>query len=143
MNDFLNLIDANSKISAQQHMILYIFAKNNDNRDLKYSNLIIDENLINRFNQLISNEEEKNIFKGVIAEYDQDLIAQFILNFNEKPWEYEKPVIWGDRIRSQYYIDNLTLSHRFEVYVERQMQLRGVELGLYVRINNIMKAKLS
>lgn len=51
--------------------------------------------------------------------------------FTNTPWVVVKPVIWGDRNRDAYYINNLTDSHRFEVYIDTLFAQNGVDLGLY------------
>jgi len=131
MEEFFRAIDVNGRLSAEQHSLLCLFAVAYDNSNLKYDDLIIYEDLIIRFNASMSNISARENFKKIVESFDRNEINQFIQNFNAAPWEYEKPVIWGDRQRSQYYIDNLTLSHRYEVFIERQLKQRGINLGLY------------
>lgn len=131
MQEFLKEINVNERMSAEQHFLLYLYALSNGQPNLRYSDLVIEEDLINKFNKCMSNVIARSSFIRIIKAYDKNKLYQFVDNFNETPWEFVKPIIWGDRQRSQYYIDNLTLSHRFEVFIERQLEQRGIDLGLY------------
>ena len=131
MEDHLKLINIEQKLSAEEHLLLLLYAKYNGKEKLLYKNLLIHENLINRFNKTMTNEYTREKFAQYIKKYDENDVAKFIDIFNEKPWKYAKPIIWKDRKRTKYYIDNLTLSHRFEIFIERKFQDKGINLGLF------------
>lgn len=58
-------------------------------------------------------------------------MLDFIDNFSKEPWKYVKPILWNDKDKSPYFIENLTKSHRFEIYIEKLLEHHGIQLGLY------------
>ena len=55
----------------------------------------------------------------------------FLEDFRECPWKFEKPVLWSDREKTGYFIQQLKESHAFEVYIEHLFLQHGVDIGLY------------
>ncbi len=133
MDDFLEYINMNIRLKAEHYIALYYFKFILDETiRLSYEDFIIYDSLVNRFNT--RSEEESQVLENLLN-VNKDKVDTFITNFNATPWIYAKPIIWGDRNRSEYYINNLTASHRFEKYIERMFEERGIDLGLYYGMN--------
>ena len=56
--------------------------------------------------------------------------------YNENPWEYSKPIIWDDRLKKTYYIEQLTKSHRFELYIDNMFKEEGIDIGVFYDKDN-------
>jgi hypothetical protein len=132
MDDFVKTIDVNEKLSVEHHVSLYLFELFNGKSNFKYEeDLIVTEGLIHNFNKFVSNSLQRERFIKFLRS-KEDKINKFIENFNKEPWKFAKPIIWNDREKSSYYIKNLTLSHRFEVYIEKILEQKyNIPLGLY------------
>lgn len=122
-------VNVNHKLSPEQHIYLYLYARKH-NHDLSYEQLVIDEQLITNYNKTINNLKHRTHFIQYL-QANKTYIDAFQARFNTEPWLYAKPIIWGDRVKSAYYIENLTLSHRFEVYIDKMLEQRGITLVLF------------
>lgn len=127
MNSFF--VDVNEKISYEKHIFIFIYIRMN-NSNVKYEDVIFYEELLEDYNKFLEDDRNRSTFIDYLNS-NKKVIDSILFKFKQSPWNYVKPVIWKDRDRSQYYITNLTLSHRFEVYIESLFASRGIELGLY------------
>ncbi len=122
-------IDFERKLSFDEHMLLYYYDRLQNGNRTNYDDWVLRESLINSFN-LDNREESQDRLDALIMECDGE-IAELQEEYNDRPWDIEKPVIWGDRVRDEYYIRNLEDSHRFEVYAESIFLKYGLDIGLY------------
>lgn len=127
--DDLKPIDLNKKISAEQHVYLYYYKKMFD-PTLVYDDVVFKEHWINNYNRYLQNSEHKHQFMRFLQS-NKDDIDNFIRRFKKTPWKYAKPMIWDDGGKTNYYIENLTLSHRFEVYIAELFKRRNIDIGLF------------
>ena len=125
-------IDCYSKLDIESHVILslYHIYKYKVNIQLVSPEIIFYEYLINEFNEFINLKANQINFINFISTTNLQ-IEEYIDNFQNEPWKYVKPIIWSDRNKENYYINNLTDSHRFEVYVEHLFEEQGIDIGLY------------
>ncbi|NRY63829.1 hypothetical protein [Clostridium beijerinckii] len=56
---------------------------------------------------------------------NQETITNLLKKLNDEPWNYVKPVIWRNNMGNDYVIKNLTLSHRFEIYIDCLFKSEG------------------
>ena len=126
MMDYIDSIDCYKRMSAKEHYLLYEFYLMN-NKSVTYDKFRITEKLVNDYNNL---PDEKKIEIAKKIEGRPEYI-QFEKKFSEEPWVYDKAVIWGDRAKDEYYIDNLEKSHAFELFVDRQFKEKGIDIGLF------------
>ena len=128
---FLKKINGQEKLTYESQIALWMYKMYIDqNYQLEYEDLIITEGLINQFNNSLNNEEFKNIFERLINN-NKALITLMLRDFKETPWEFVKPVIWSNNVDNDYFIENLTLSHRFEIFIDTKFKNEGVDIGLY------------
>ncbi len=123
----INYINCEERLSAEEHFCLYIFYINLYNENISYKNFHIHEELVDEYNSLTQSQKREIDYKLI----SDPRYAEFISYFNTTPWVYEKPVIWSDRNHSRYFIEQLELSHSFEVFIDYQFKERGVDIGLY------------
>lgn len=130
MNKFLQQINLNEKLTPENHIALFYYSRLFQ-KNLMYNDLTITEKLINNFMEFLKDDRKKTNFINYLSSKEES-ISNFLQSFKEKPWEFAKPVIWGDRKRPKYFIDKLTLSHRFELYIEHLIKEKGnIDIGLY------------
>lgn len=131
MNKFIHNINSNKRLTAEEHVSLYLYSVYiSGNNELKYKKFVITQSLIEKFNIMNECRQKRIKFEMYLKEH-QIKIDQFINVFNKKPWVHSKPVIWNDREKSSYYIENLTLSHKFEVFIDCIFREKGIDIGLY------------
>lgn len=119
-------IDCNARLSAEDHYRLYIYYWRLGGRSA-YRDFNIEESLIESYNRADVREKQQ------IEQYARQdpNYTRFLQRFRETPWKLEKPVLWKDRKKTSYYIQQLKESHAFEVYIDWQFKQRGRDIGLY------------
>ncbi len=119
-------IDFEKRMSFDEHMRLYFYNKIKYGEQCSYDEWHIRESLIADYNAEIDEniDTEINVYMAENSELVEELRQREV-------WEFEKPVIWNDRNRSDYYITNLEDSHRFEVYAEQIFKNYGMDIGLF------------
>lgn len=135
----IEYIDFEKRLSCEEHLVLFCYSmvKNNKHKNCEsceiseadFKDLVITESLINEY----SSKETKNIREEVenvmaLRKKDLDILRA---KYEKQIWEYEKPVIWADRTKSAYYIENLKESHKFEVYIDYLFKQHGYDIGLF------------
>lgn len=124
-------IDPEKRLSFQELMQLYLYSaiRSGTGKLPEYRSWRLTEGLIRAFNQ-----EERSVLQNrldALLRQDPGPIAALRRTYEAQPWEVEKPVIWDDRSKSNYYISNLEDSHRFEVYAEWVFRQYGIDIGLF------------
>ena len=122
-------IDFERKLSFQEHMLLYFYDRVCNGSNAGYEEWILKESLINAYNADNRRDSQEKLDRA-LDEFAGG-ITRMQARYNDRPWEVEKPVIWGDRDRDEYYIRNLVDSHRFEVYAESEFLKYGLDIGLF------------
>ncbi|MCC0632051.1 hypothetical protein KGF47_18295 [Clostridioides sp. ZZV13-5731] len=133
MNNNKDEIKYDRKLTPREHILLYLYECNyilDQNRELKYSEFIITNDLIKKYNYDIKNNYFRTDFIKVLKE-NLEIIKSLLAGFDTEPWEYSKPVIWNDRKKNGYFIKNLLLSHQFEVFIDHKFLEFGVDIGLF------------
>lgn len=129
-------IDAERKLTCKEEVLLYYYSKGKmhnefpkhiDENDFK-SNFHIKEELIESFNNL-SRDKVNQIEQAAIS--DSEELEKFENEYAREPWNFEKPVIWGDREHTENFIIKLETSHRFEVYIDSEFKRNHFDIGLY------------
>lgn len=120
-------IDYEKRLTCEDYLALWYFYSK-IRKPIPYRDLQVTEELIDRYNR--ADDALKEFLAGKIRS-GGDLVRDFRKNYREKVWEYEKPVIWGDREKSAYYIGQLTDSHKFEVYVGERFLSHGYDIGFF------------
>lgn len=123
-------INFEKRMTSKDYIILYYYYLVKTHKKVAYSNerymdWILTEELIEEYN---SSSED---LKMDIEELSKKNYSYFRYKFDEERWNYEKPVIWKDRKKTDYYINQLTQSHKFEVYVDKLFSEYGFDIGLY------------
>jgi len=116
-------------MGAEEYCVIYLYKKFLDN-NIEYENLVIKEELVNEYNNFIKQENNIEMFVEFISQY-KDRLKNFIDVFQKKPWKYVKPVIWDDGGKEDYFIKSLEMSHKFEIFIECEFALQGVDIQLY------------
>ena len=124
-------IDPEKRLSFQELMQLYLYSaiRSGTGKLPEYRSWRLTEGLIRAFNQ-----EERSVLQNrldALLRQDPGPVAALRRTYEAQPWEVEKPVIWDDRSKSNYYISNLEDSHRFEVYAEWVFRQYGIDIGLF------------
>ena len=131
MMQFLNSINYQKKLSPEQHIVLWLYDMYRiDNPEISYEDYIITEGVIKEFNRSISDNMFRARFNNYINQ-NRGLVNTKLDHFRQEPWKYSKPVIWNDRKKSDYYIKNLMLSHKFETFIDHKFLNEGIDIGLY------------
>ncbi len=120
-------IDYERRLSPEEHYCLYIYFLSHSKRDVDYQDFEITEDLIDHYNRA-SEPEKQEIADKICMDPNY---PYFLQEFWKRPWEFEKPVLWGDRKKPPYYIQQLKESHAFEVYIDCLFQEHRVNIGLY------------
>ena len=123
-------IDFERRMTSREYITLYCYDMIMNNKkavysDEKYMDWVLTEELIESYN---SASED---VKMDVAELSRKQIKLLNNKFVTERWNYEKPVIWKDRKKTPYYINQLTESHRFEVFVDTLFRQHGFDIGLY------------
>ena len=124
-------IDPEKRLSFQELMQLYLYSaiRSGTGKLPEYRSWRLTEGLIRAFNQ-----EERSVLQNrldALLRQDPGPVTALRRTYEAQPWEVEKPVIWDDRSKSNYYISNLEDSHRFEVYAEWVFRQYGIDIGLF------------
>ncbi len=126
MKDYIDIIDCYKRMSPKEHYSLYEFyLMNNDS--VSYEKFMITETLVKAYNKL-PEKDKITIAKKI---HSRPEYIRFENEFNREPWKYDKAVIWEDREKDEYYIENLKKSHAFEVFIDSLFKNRGIDIGLF------------
>lgn len=127
----IEYIDYQKRLTCEEHIVLwfycYEFVAGKSMRD--YKEFQITESLIDEYNAPQNRERRIQIQKMV--EDSKARLDPFRDKYAQQIWEYEKPVIWKDRGKTDYYIQQLNASHRFEVYIDDLFRRHGYDIGLF------------
>lgn len=112
----IEFIDYEKRLTCEEHIVLLYYSLMYKKKHANYSEFQITELLIDEYN-LDNNQEKRSEVEKMVERKKEDL-DKFRVDYAQKIWDYEKPVIWSDRKKTDYYIEQLNKSHRFEVYVD-------------------------
>ncbi len=105
-------INPRGNLSPEDCLYLYWFAQIKDDIKIKYEDFLPSESLINSYN---------------------DYLQKWIEDFRADPVRYQKTVDWDvSRKKTDYFREKLQAGHAFEVWVGREFQKYGVDLGSYL-----------
>lgn len=129
----LHEIDCYSRFTEEDFIVLslfYFYKFNNKPIDIFSKQIVFYEKFIYEYNCFIASDDNKNKFTDFLKN-NESYIQECLEVIVKEPWKYLKPVIWDDRNKGDYYIGNLTDSHRFELYIEAIFRNKGIDIGLY------------
>lgn len=119
-------IDFEKRMSFDEHIRLFFYDRLKNGTQCDYDKWHIRESLISAYN----NETDEGIASAIERCLESN--ARFVEELRQRDiWEFEKPVIWNDRNKSEYYIANLEDSHKLEVYAEQVFRNYGLDIGLF------------
>ena len=132
----MNLVAINpyKLLTGEEYVFLtlfYFYTNNSMSIDVFSDNIKLHEKLIESYNNYIKENSKKIDFSSYLLNIGKNKLLQWITQYNNEPWKYSKPVIWQDRSKGEYYINQLTDSHRFEIYVDYLFKKHGFDIGLY------------
>lgn len=130
MDKLLSFIKPQEKVSYESQIALWYFYNIEYRENIDFENYIMSEPLIYKFNNAIQNQSFKKKFITVLDKNIQE-INRLLDIFHAEPWKIIKPVIWRNNLDNVYFIENLTLSHRFEIYIDYLFNNHGIDMGLY------------
>ena len=96
----------------------------------RFEDFVMSEGLIEQFNAGIRREEVRQQLDQVLRQ-KADAVDRLLRAFQTEPWTVVKPVVWSANVGNRYFIENLTLSHRFEIYIDCLFREKGLDIGLY------------
>lgn len=123
----IKFIDYSKRLSPEEHFCLYVYYLLHFKARIRYQEFEITEQLINDYNRAPLLEKQE-IAKRIQQEPSY---PDFLQKFQESPWKFEKPVLWADRKKTTYFIQQLKDSHAFEVYIDWLFRKQGIDIGLY------------
>lgn len=123
----IDRIDCDRRLSPEEHDCLYRYFQAHTANLVGYRDFPLTEALIAHYNRAPAAEKQR-----LAQQMRQDPQHHaFVAAFQQRPWEWEKPVLWGDRAKTPYFIAQSNASHSFEVYLDALFGRHGVDLGLY------------
>lgn len=125
----MEYIDYEKRLTCEDHIVLLYYSWMYKKKIVNYSEFQITEDLINEYNSNDSQERRSEVEKMIA--YKRKDLDKFREDYAQRIWDYEKPVIWNDRKKTDYYIKQLNTSHRFEVYVDYLFRQLGYDIGLF------------
>lgn len=131
MDKFSRFIDSNIKVPYESQISLWVYTIiKTKNLKIKFDEFIMSEQLIDDFNRDIKDLNFRKNLEKMITNNSKVIQAKLDELINT-PWEVIKPVVWNNNLNNEYFIKNLTLSHRFEIYIDCEFKNRGIDIGLY------------
>lgn len=131
--DNLHEIDCYSRFTEENFIVLslfYFYESNIEPVDIFSEKIVFYEEFISDYNEGIRSDVQKSDFV-IFLRNKESYIRKCLETILQEPWKYLKPVIWEDRRKGEYYIKNLTESHRFEIYIDTKFRSMGFDIGLY------------
>lgn len=132
-------IDCYKLLTGEEYVLLALydrFSNKESKVDIFSDNIILYEDLIDSYNRCIEDSQEKEKFLKYISCLDSKSLKEDVDLYNENPWKYSKPIIWNDRSKELYYIEQLTKSHRFELYIDNIFKEHGIDIGVFYDKDN-------
>ena len=127
----IEYIDYQKRLTCEEHIVLWLydykFVSGESVRD--YKDFQITESLIDEYNAPQHLQRRIQIQK--VVETRKARLDLFRDKYAQQIWDYEKSVIWSDRRKTKYYIEQLYASHRFEVYIDDLFRRHGYDIGLF------------
>lgn len=133
----IEYIDYEKRLTCEEHIVLLYYSLMYAKKFSDYNEFQITEALIDEYNS--DENEPKRLRVEKMVEHKKEDLDKFREKYAQKVWDYEKPVIWNDRKKTSYYINQLNASHRFEVYVDYMFKQFGYDIGLFYGKNQQYK----
>ena len=127
-------IDCYKLLTGEEYVLLALyhhFSNKELDVDVFSDNIILYERLIDSYNRCIEDSQEKEDFLRYISYLDSESLKEDVDLYNENLWKYSRPIIWDDRIKNSYFINQLTKSHRFELYIDNMFKEEGIDIGVF------------
>ena len=67
----------------------------------------------------------------VVLREREGTVGELPRAFQSAPWTLVKHVVWNSNLGNEYFIKNLTLSHRFDIYIDCMFKRQRLDIGLY------------
>lgn len=125
----INYINYEKRLTCEEHIVLLYYSLMYGKKVSDYSEFQITEELIDEYNS--DKSQQKRVQVKKMIEHKKKDLDEFREKYVQEVWNYEKPVIWKDRKKTGYYINQLNASHRFEVYVDYMFSQLGYDIGLF------------
>lgn len=129
MERFCRQINAQEKVPYESQIALWGYLSA-IGQGQGFEDFIMSERLINQFNAHIRDSQIQVRLEQVLRR-EADTVRGLLNTFRTKPWTVVKPVVWNSNLGNGYFIKNLTLSHRFEIYIDCMFRQQGLDIGLY------------
>lgn len=129
MERFYRPIDPQEKVPYESQIALWAYLALTG-RSRRFEDFVMSEALIKRFNADIRREDVRRQLDGILRR-EAATVDRLLQAFQTEPWTVVKPVVWNANAGNCYFIENLTLSHRFEIYIDCVFKVRGLDIGLY------------
>lgn len=94
----------------EDYLNLYCFIQTQNELRFKYADFIPREEDIEKYN---------------------NAVEKFKIAWERNRGQVEKPIIFKNVQRDNYYIDRLNKAHKFEVFVENEFKKYGIDIGFY------------
>ena len=91
----IEFIDYEKRLTCEEHIVLLYYSLMYKKKHANYSEFQITELLIDEYN-LDNNQEKRSEVEKMVERKKEDL-DKFRVDYAQKIWDYEKPVIWSDR----------------------------------------------
>lgn len=129
MGGYFIQINPQKKVPYESQIALwaYLIAKG---QGQSFEKFIMSEALISQFNGELCDPALRQRME-LVLQRNAETVDRLLQAFRAAPWTVVKPVIWNNNLGDDYFIQKLTLSHRFEIYIDCMFQRRGLDIGLY------------
>lgn len=88
----IEFIDYEKRLTCEEHIVLLYYSLMYKKKHANYSEFQITELLIDEYN-LDNNQEKRSEVEKMVERKKEDL-DKFRVDYAQKIWDYEKPVIW-------------------------------------------------
>ena len=129
MDDFHARIDPQRKVPYESQIVLWAYLAATG-REQPFDRFVMGEDLIWQFNRDMGSPALRRQVDAVLQR-KKDEADRLRAIFRTEPWTIVKPVIWSENLGDKYFIQKLTRSHRFEIYIDCVFKWRGLDIGLY------------
>lgn len=92
----IEFIDYEKRLTCEEHIVLLYYSLMYKKKHANYSEFQITELLIDEYN-LDNNQEKRSEVEKMVERKKEDL-DKFRVDYAQKIWDYEKPVIWSDTL---------------------------------------------
>ena len=115
----IEYIDYQKRLTCEEHIVLWFY-------DYKFVS-----------GESVDYYKDFQITESLIEEYNapqnlqRRIQIQKLVETRKARLDLFRDVIWSDRRKTKYYIEQLYASHRFEVYIDDLFRRHGYDIGLF------------